>query len=65
MDGLVDAGFLVLGGPLRDEESVVHAVEAASSDEVRATLARDPWADSHLEVESVEQWTIRLDGTRR
>ena len=61
MDGLVDDGFLVLGGPLADERRVAHAVEAASEDEVRATLARDPWSGSHLRVESVEPWTIRLD----
>lgn len=65
MDGLVAAGFLVLGGPLEDEERVVHAVFADSEDEVRATLARDPWSETHLVVEVVEAWTIRLDGTHR
>ena len=48
MDGLVDAGFIVLGGPLSDEHRVVHAVEAESEDEIRATLARDPWSETHL-----------------
>jgi hypothetical protein len=62
MDDLVDVGFIVLGGPLEDEVRVVHAVEAASADQVRATLARDPWSESHLRVASVEAWTIRLDG---
>ena len=42
MDGLVQDGFIVLGGPLSDEHRVVHAVEAASEDDVRVTLARDP-----------------------
>jgi hypothetical protein len=65
MDGLVDAGFLVLGGPLADEHRTAHAVEAASVDDVRATLARDPWSGTHLEVASIDPWTIRLDGTRR
>ncbi len=46
MDGLVDAGFIVLGGPLADEVRVVHAVEAESEDAVRATLARDPWSET-------------------
>ena len=40
MDDLVDAGFLVLGGPLEDEERVVHAVSAGSPEEVQ----RDPRA---------------------
>jgi hypothetical protein len=62
MDGLVDAGFVVLGGPLADEERVVLAVEAGSEDEVRATLARDPWSGSHLLVDTVDRWTLRLDG---
>ena len=61
MDGLVDAGFIVLGGPLADEGRVAHAVEAASEDAVRATLARDPWSHTHLRVDTIEPWTIRLD----
>ena len=65
MDGLVDDGFLVLGGPLFDEHRVVHAVEAESEEAVRATLARDPWSDTHLVVAAIEPWTIRLDGRRR
>lgn len=64
MDALVVEGFLVLGGPLADEHRVVHAVEAASEDAVRARLARDPWSGSHLQVQSIDAWTIRLDGRR-
>ena len=64
MDGLVEAGFVVLGGPLADEHRVVLVVEAASDDEVRATLARDPWSGRLLVVDSVDAWTIRLDGRR-
>jgi uncharacterized protein YciI len=62
MDGLVEEGFIVLGGPLSDEHRVVHVVEAESEDEVRATLARDPWSETHLVVAAIEPWTIRLDG---
>jgi hypothetical protein len=65
MDGLVDAGFVVLGGPLADEHRVVLVVDAESGDAVRATLARDPWSGTHLLVDTVEAWTIRLDGRRR
>src|SRR5436189_1696707 len=64
MDGLVHAGFVVLGGPLADEHRVVHAVEAESEEAVRATLARDPWSGTHLVVDAVEPWTIRLDARR-
>jgi len=64
MEALVDAGFLVLGGPLGDEYRVVHVVEAASDDEVRETLARDPWSGTHLVIDSVDAWTLRLDARR-
>jgi uncharacterized protein YciI len=65
MDELVAKGFIVLGGPLADEQRVVLAIEAESEDAVRATLGRDPWSETHLVVDSVEAWTIRLDGRRR
>jgi uncharacterized protein YciI len=64
MNGLVDDGFIVLGGPLADEHRVVHAVEAESEDAVRATYARDPWSETHLRVDTIDLWTIRLDGRR-
>jgi uncharacterized protein YciI len=64
MDDLVDRGFVVLGGPLADERRVVLAVEAESEDTVHSALAADPWTDTHLRTESVEPWTIRLDGRR-
>jgi uncharacterized protein YciI len=62
MDALVDDGFIVLGGPLGDEFRVIEAIEAESVEAVRATLARDPWNESHLKLASVMPWTIRLDG---
>ena len=65
MDGLVDAGFVVLGGPLADERRVVLVVEAPSEEDVRTVLADDPWSGSHLVLESVDVWTIRLDGRNR
>jgi hypothetical protein len=60
MDALVEGGFIVLGGPVSDDGRVVHAVEAESEDAVRATWARDPWSETHLVVDSIEPWTIRL-----
>jgi uncharacterized protein YciI len=61
MDKLVEDGFIVLGGPLPNRRTA-HAVEAESEEAVRATWARDPWSESHLLIESIEPWTIRLDG---
>ncbi len=65
MDGLVDSGFVVLGGPLADEHRVALAIEAESEDDVRRTLGRDPWDGTHLVIDTVDAWTIRLDGRRR
>lgn len=61
MNELVDDGFLVLGGPLADEVRVAHVIEADSAEAVRETLARDPWSESHLVIDAIEPWTIRLD----
>jgi uncharacterized protein YciI len=62
MDGLVTGGLMILGGPLSDERRVVYALEARSEEDVRERLARDPWSGSHLEIASIDPWTIRLDG---
>jgi uncharacterized protein YciI len=61
MDELVEQGFVVLGGPLADEHRVVHVIEAESEEAARAAYARDPWAGSHLRVDWIEPWTLRLD----
>jgi uncharacterized protein YciI len=64
MDGLLDEGFVVLGGPLGDEYHVVHVVEAESEAAVRSAFAADPWSETHLRVDSIDPWTIRLDGRK-
>jgi hypothetical protein len=64
MDDLVDDGTIVLGGPLADEHRVALAIEAESQARVHEALDGDPWTGSHLETDSVEPWTIRLDGRR-
>ena len=62
MDGLVEQGFIVLGGPLSDVE-ILHAIRAADEQEVRARLAEDNWAQNGmLTIVSIEPWTILLDG---
>jgi hypothetical protein len=62
MDALVDDGFVILGGPLEDEHRVVLVVESESETSVRETLGRDPWSGSHLVIDAIDRWTIRLDG---
>jgi uncharacterized protein YciI len=59
MDALTASGFFLFGGPTV-YPSVPFAISAPDEGEVRATLARDPWHESHLVVRSIEPWTIRL-----
>jgi hypothetical protein len=63
MDSLVAKGVIVLGGLLPDLRTA-HAMEAESEAEARAIWARDLWYETHLILESVERWDIRLDGRR-
>jgi hypothetical protein len=70
VDGLVEGGLIVLGGPLADERRVVHVVEAEiegcyprhgrmpSAPRIRAT----PWSETHLQIDTIDPWRIRLDG---
>ena len=61
MNGLVDDGLIILGGPLDGEREAFHVVDAASEEELRARFAEDPWArNGMLTVTSVERWTILL-----
>jgi uncharacterized protein YciI len=63
MDALVADGFIVLGGPLADGRDVLHAVWAASEEDVRERLSHDNWAhNGMLTVKSIEPWTVLLDG---
>ena len=65
MDGLVDEGFILLGGPLESERETLHIVLAPSEQAIRDRLAQDPWSGNHmLSVKSIERWTILLDGRR-
>ena len=59
MDALAERGFFLFGGP-GVFPRVPFVISAGSEEEVRAELARDPWHESHLVVESVEPWAIRL-----
>jgi uncharacterized protein YciI len=62
MDGLVNDGFIILGGPVGDGEQTLHVVQAADEDQVRARLARDPWASAGLlRIGTIERWALWLD----
>jgi hypothetical protein len=65
MDGLVESGFLELGGPVGDGTRVLHICRAVSASEVRRRLAEDPWPEEMLVTTSVEPWEVLLDGRAR
>lgn len=63
MDGLVDEGFVILGGPIGDGERILLIVEASDQRAVQARLGEDPWAPMGvLRIGSIETWTLWLDG---
>ena len=63
MDGLVDDGFILLGGPLEGDRDTLHIVQAESEDAIRQRLSEDPWASNGmLSPISIERWTVLLDG---
>jgi len=66
MDGLVDDGFVILGGPIGDGERALHVVEAADEDEIRMRLDEDPWASMGLlRIGTIEPWALWLDGRQQ
>jgi uncharacterized protein YciI len=61
MDGLTEAGFIVLGGPVGDQERFLMVCAARNEAEVRLRFADDPWVGMGLlEIASVERWTVLL-----
>jgi uncharacterized protein YciI len=66
MDGLVEEGFVVLGGPIGegDGEDSLLVVDAADEDAIRARLAGDPWVDTILTIKAIEPWSLWLGELR-
>lgn len=63
MDGLVDSGVVLLGGPLQGGRDVLLIVDAPGEAAIRERLAPDPWhRNGMLTVKAIERWTILLDG---
>ena len=61
MNGLVDDGLILLGGPVEGGREAFHVVDASSEEALRARFAEDPWSENGmLTVKSVERWTILL-----
>jgi uncharacterized protein YciI len=66
MDGLVEEGFVVLGGPLGDGDEVLLVVRADGEAEIEARLAEDPWLPMEvLRISKIERWQIWLGSPAR
>ncbi len=62
IDGLVDEGFIMMGGPLADEGGALLIVHADDENRVREKMSKDPWyREGILKLESVKRWTIFID----
>ena len=63
MNSLVDQGFVILGGPIKDAS--IHKarliVKSESESEVRMRLVKDPWIQAGLlKTVSIEPWEVLL-----
>jgi uncharacterized protein YciI len=66
IDGLVDEGFMVLGGPLADEGGAMIVVRAESEADVRERLRKDPWyVHGVLQLERIRRWEIFVNELHR
>jgi uncharacterized protein YciI len=62
MEGLVDGGFVVLGGPL-DETDVLLVVDSENEESIRQRFVSDPWIENGmLEIAEIRPWTVLLEG---
>ena len=62
IDQLVAEGFILMGGPLIDEDGSMLIVNADDEMEVRDKLKSDPWMKHGvLKLESVKRWQIFID----
>ena len=62
IDGLVEEGFILLGGPLVDEGGAMVVVRANDEAAVRARMAPDPWYQEQiLDLVSIKRWDIFID----
>jgi uncharacterized protein YciI len=62
MDGLVEEGFVLLGGPVGegDGETTLLVIDAEDEPTVRARLAEDPWPEDLLTIERIRPWSVWL-----
>ena len=61
MNGLLEEGFIALGGPLEGTPDVLLVVRATDAAEIAERLAADPWTrNGLLIVKQICPWWLRL-----
>jgi len=69
IDGLVDQGVIIFGGPVASddgEDIALLAVEAPDEGTLRSIFDADPWTVHRVfRIKAVRAWTIWLDGRSR
>ena len=61
MDGLVDEGFIILGGPIGDGSRTLLIVAADREQDIEPRFAADPWVPMRmLRIVGIEPWEILL-----
>lgn len=62
IDGLVDEGNVLLGGPLEDEGGALLVMRAPDAATIRERLAGDPWyVNGILRLVDVKRWDVFID----
>ncbi|TML04481.1 MAG: hypothetical protein E6G36_05910 [Actinobacteria bacterium] len=60
VDGLVNEGVVVFGGPVGDPDfgPALLVFHAENETEIRRCLAGDPWMETILIIEGIQPWSI-------
>jgi uncharacterized protein YciI len=62
VDGLVDRGTVVMGGPYTDNSGTMMLLEGVDANEAARILADDPFiANGVFLLEEIREWTIFVD----
>jgi uncharacterized protein YciI len=62
MDNLTANGFIIMGGPLADGRQILLIINAENEQQIRQTLAQDPWEFASLLItQQIHPWTILLN----
>ena len=67
MDALAEEGFVVLGGPIGEDDgdNALLVVDAEEEAAIRDRLAEDPWTEDMLmTIESIRPWSVWLRASR-